>query len=100
MCTSLQNIPSVSAAIIAPTDDVSALSVHRHAVPGSLHRALSTCAPLVGTRVIAVGFLQVGHPSPATCDVDLPIKHCSSMSVHLEELTVIHNDQLHHSVLQ
>lgn len=92
MCTSLQNISSVAAAIIASTDDVSAPSVHRHSMPSSLHRALSTCAPLVGTRVVAVGLFQVSHPSPATCDVDLPINNTSSMGVHLHfELSVIPN---------
>lgn len=91
MCTSLQNIPSIATAIVASTDDVSATSVHRHSVPGSLHRTLSTRTPLVGMRVVAVGLLQVGHPSPATCDVDLSINHCSGVGVHLEESCVIHN---------
>lgn len=91
MCTSLQNVPSVAAAVIASTDDVNTPSVHRHPVPSSLHRALSACTPRVGTRVVAVGLLQVVHPSPATRDVDLPINHCSSMGVHLEETSDIHN---------
>lgn len=94
MCTSLQNVPSIAAAIVASTDDVSAPSVHCHSVPGSLHRTFSTRTPLIDTRVVAVGLLQVGHPSPATCDVDLPIDHCSSVGIHLNEPSVIHNNQL------
>lgn len=86
----LEDVSSVTAAVVAASDDVSAALESCHAVPRALHRALGTHTPVIPAGIVTVRLLQISHSPPTTRYVDLPINHCPGVGINLqaEALTV------------
>ncbi len=66
----LEDVSPVTATIVAASNNISSAVKRCHAMPGSLHRALGTNAPVISAGIVTVGLLQISHSPPATCYVD------------------------------
>lgn len=80
----LQDVSPIPVLVVASTDHINASVNGGHAMPRPPHRPLSARRPAIGRRVKTVSLFEVHGSSAATCDVHLPIKHCSGVGVHLE----------------